>query len=146
MEKLKTKHEQLSTALDRLKEAINHLEKSKSYAEQIQNLEAEDMYRSFRDSLIQRFEFCSDLFWKYIKRYMDKKMKQPVEFNAPKPVIRTACKAKLITEQDAEKLLEMIEDRNASSHIYKEEIADQIGLNTKKYYKLMREYTNKLAP
>jgi nucleotidyltransferase substrate binding protein (TIGR01987 family) len=131
MGKLKLKSDQLFDALARLEESVANLKNFKKHPSSIAFME---------------FEFCVDLFWKYVKRYLLEETKQTVEINAPKPVIRAACKAKLISEQDAEKILEMIDDRNKSSHIYKEEIADQISVNTSQYYALMKQYAEKLSP
>lgn len=142
MEKLKAKYENLNKALERLEEAVVDFDKFKN------NLSDEydvRMYRSFRDSMIKRFEFCVDLFWKYVKTFLEEQMQQVIEIASPKPIIKDACKAKLITEEDAENILKMIIDRNKSSHIYKEEVADQISNNIKNYYQIMRHYLDKLS-
>ena len=68
-----------------------------------------------------------------------------VQFNAPKQTILTACKAKLITEEDAEIMLEMIDDRNMTSHMYKEEIANQVSTKIENYYAIIKKYADKLA-
>ncbi len=142
MGKLKLKYENLYKALQRLEEAVVVFDKFQS---EISGEYDVHMYRTFRDSMIKRFEFCVDLFWKYIKVFLEEEVKQIVEIASPKPVIRDACKSKLITEQDAENILKMINDRNKSSHIYKEEIADQISSNIKNYYKIMKNYSDKLT-
>ncbi len=146
MGKLKLKHEQLVSALDRLVESIEDLENFETQSKKLGIEDTERGYRSLRDSLIQRFELSSDLFWKYLKRYMIDEQKQMVDVNSPKGVIRDAIKAKLLTELDGERLLEMIDDRNMSSHIYEEEIAEQICFRTAGHYKLMRTITEKYAP
>lgn len=146
MEKLTLKHQQLLTALDRMKEAIDHLKNIENNKLKIPDMPQEEFYRIVRDSLIQRFEFCSDQFWKYLKRFLEEKLSQGIEITAPRPVIRTACKIKLLTEEDTLVLIKMIDDRNMSSHIYKEEIADIISAKTANYYKIMRHYAQKLTP
>jgi len=138
MGKLALKSEKLFLALDRLAEAVVDLEKYKD--------DDERRYRSYRDSCIKRFEFVLDLFWKYIKLYLDVALKLPIEINAPKPIVREACKAKLVSPDDAETILKIIDDRNMSSHIYKEEIADQIGARIPASYELMKKYAEKLSP
>lgn len=142
MGKLKTKYDSLYNALQRLEEAVVDFNKFQT------NILGEydvRMYRSFRDSMIKRFEFCVDLFWKYIKVYLEEEMKQVIEISSPKPIIKDACRSKLITESDAEKILTMINDRNRSSHIYKEDIADQISNNIESYYQIMSNYLYKLS-
>ena len=146
MGKLEISHKSLLNALDTLEKAIEYFDKIEHKTQEpISFLKYEDLRRAFRDSLIQRFEFSTDLFWKYIKSYLEVSLKlQPL--NGPKPVIKSACKANLITEEDTQNILEMIDCRNLTSHIYREEIADQVCLKISKYYQLMRKYAKKLTP
>jgi len=140
MEKLKLKYEQFNNAFDRLTEALEMLENI------VKSSGDEKVYRIVRDSLIKRFEFSSELFWKYVKRFLVVGMGQHIEFNTPKQVFRHACKAKLFTEIDTEQFIEMIMDRNRTSHIYKEEIADEIAKNIKTYASLIKKYITVLNP
>lgn len=144
MGKMNLKYEQLNKSLDRLYEAVTDFNNFKNYVTSPEN--EERIYRTYRDSMIQRFEFSVDLFWKYIKKYLEEEIKQDIKIAGPKPIIRDACKAKLISEKDAKIIINMINDRNMSSHIYKEEIANQIGTRIGNYYKLIRTYTDKLTP
>ncbi|QQR48932.1 nucleotidyltransferase substrate binding protein [bacterium] len=150
MESLKLAHENLTSALERLNESIDHLEqcrKCESTKETMLTfMDNSKLERSLRDSLIQRFEFCTDLFWKYLKKYLELIVQITPDFNGPKPVIRAALKAGLLSETDAETLLKMIESRNMTSHIYKEEIADQISANIPMHYKIMHKYADSLMP
>lgn len=154
MERLEIKREKLLSALERLGESVADLKKVQQLSDQdfqelsgrFDFLEKENLYRSRRDSLIQRFEFCSDLFWKYLKLFMTESLKRTVEINAPKSIIRDAHNTKLLTEEDTRKLIEMIDDRNVSSHIYKEEVADEIGTRVALYYQIMKKYADSLVP
>jgi nucleotidyltransferase substrate binding protein (TIGR01987 family) len=136
----------LTSALIRLHETLQHCED----LQLMQNRQAsllmsnEELERTLRDSLIQRFEFCSDLFWKYLKRYEEETFNISLEIVAPRSVIMAACKAAIISEPDAEILLEMIKSRNFTSHIYKEETANEISAQIPQYYKIMQKYAEKL--
>jgi len=136
----------LLSVLTRLNETLQHCED----LQLMQNRQAsllmsnEELERTLRDSLIQRFEFCSDLFWKYLKRYEEETFNISLEIIAPRPVIMAACKAAIISEPDAEILLEMIKSRNFTSHIYKEETAKEISAQIPQYYKIMQKYAEKL--
>ena len=143
MGELKSKYGYLNSALDRLYESVEDMEKAKGRISE-EDSGQERKYRSARDSTIKRFEITIELFWKYIKKYLDEM--GGVKINAPKPVIRQACNMSLIEVEDAEKFLEMADDRNMTSHIYKEEIADKIGSKIPIYYKLMKKYIEKFVP
>lgn len=71
-----------------------------------------------RDATIQRFEFCVELSWKSSKKFMG------TASSAPKAVIREMAQNKLI--DDVEFWLEAIDQRNLSSHTYKEVLAEQV--------------------
>lgn len=74
------------------------------------------------DALIQRFEFCYELSWKFIKAWLEY---QGVDARTPRDCFREAFAAGLIS--DGEGWIKMLEDRNLSSHTYNEESAVQIG-------------------
>lgn len=107
-------------------------------------LDKERLERSLRDSLIQRFEFCVELFWKYIKRYEEEVLELALDVNTPRFVITAACNAKIISEVDAEMLLEMLRGRNVTSHLYKEEVAEQLSAKIPYYYVIMKKYIEAL--
>lgn len=77
-----------------------------------------------RDSVIQRFEFTYELTHRMLQEYM-KYEGVTIENSFPRTIFKTAYANNLI---DSEKLwLKLIEDRNATSHIYSEKMADPIA-------------------
>lgn len=145
MDSLKTKHKQLLQALLTFNESIliykNIIQRKTSSSS---DYTYEQEYRAFRESMIQRFEFCTELFWKYIKLYLEH-AEVPSEYIAPTPVIRTAYTAGILSEQEAEDALEMIKDRNRTSHIYKEEIAELLSKKIPHHYQLMNSVAARLV-
>jgi nucleotidyltransferase substrate binding protein (TIGR01987 family) len=75
-----------------------------------------------RDGVIQRFEFTYELAWKATKVILEQS--GVMDANSPKAVIREAYAQRLITDEDI--WLNIISDRNLTSHVYKEEMADEI--------------------
>ncbi len=75
-----------------------------------------------RDSVIQRFEFTTDLAWKTLQETLEHDF--GIRPNSPKTAIRLAYENNLITE--AEVWLAMIDDRNLASHSYNQELANEI--------------------
>ncbi|MGD9155262.1 MAG: nucleotidyltransferase substrate binding protein [Bacillota bacterium] len=127
MSKLSVKVINFAKALDRLREAVEEYKKP----------DAGDV---IRDGMIQRFEFTYELAWKTTKEYLEDM--GLVDRNSPKAVIREAFAQKLITNEPV--WLLMINDRNQTSHVYKEEIAVEIATRISKSYigefeKLMSE-------
>jgi nucleotidyltransferase substrate binding protein (TIGR01987 family) len=97
-------------ALQRLTEAVNEFKQP----------ESSDV---IRDGVIQRFEFTYELAWKTTKVYLEDI--GVVEVNSPKAVIKEAFAQKLLG--DEKNWLLMLNDRNLTSHMYKEEMAAEIA-------------------
>ncbi|MCC6143664.1 MAG: nucleotidyltransferase substrate binding protein [Candidatus Hydrogenedentes bacterium] len=77
-----------------------------------------------RDATIQRFEFTFEAVWKALKLYLDH---QGLQANSPREVFRQAFAEKLIeTEEEADEWIAMLEDRNLTSHVYREALAEEI--------------------
>jgi nucleotidyltransferase substrate binding protein (TIGR01987 family) len=145
MEQLIQKRKSLLQALSTLHTSIENFKKISKQTEQVDFfIEHEELYRAIRDSLIQRFEFCVDLFWKYIKKQLET-MEAGAEFNAPVPIIRKAFSVGLISETQAENIIVMIKERNLTSHIYREEIAENLSNKIPAYYTVMQEVLQKLG-
>ncbi|MDF3048134.1 MAG: Nucleotidyltransferase substrate binding protein [Candidatus Midichloriaceae bacterium] len=90
--------------------------------------------RSNIDATIQRFEFTFELFWKSLK---DLFYEQGIELNYPKEVIKQAYANKLLDDESI--WLQMLKDRNLTSHTYDEVLADEIFKNIKLYTPLFRK-------
>ena len=92
-----------------------------------------------RDSAIKRFELCFDLAWKSIKNFA---RENGVECYSPKECFKVAFQLKLI-EHD-EKWLEMVKDRNLTTHLYKEEQAEKIYQKLLEYLKMFKNLFSRL--
>ena len=146
MGKLDQKHEMLIQALSTLEKANDTLTVfTKEGVSHNPHLDYEEEYRGLRDSAIQRFEYSVDLFWKYLQLYLQDVI-EITDVHGPKPVIRKCFSLGLIKEEDAEKALDMIKDRNMTSHIYVEEIAEHIASKVSLYYNVMHHVAENLKP
>jgi nucleotidyltransferase substrate binding protein (TIGR01987 family) len=73
------------------------------------------------DGVIQRFEFTFELSWKLAKAVLEY---NGIEASTPRAVIKEAYKAKMV--KDGQAWIDMLEDRNKTSHIYDEAQALEI--------------------
>lgn len=113
----KTKRDNFISATERLAEAVaEHLAAPTD---------------TVRDGVIQRFEFTFELSWKALKEYM-KDQGSTADLQFPKQVLKEAYAAKLISNEAV--WLEMLSDRNTTSHIYDDKMAARIALNIEKKY------------
>lgn len=115
--KVKQSLKNLGNALKRLEEALEEKHPNPLYI----------------DGTIQRFEFVMELFWKTLKRLLES---EGVIANTPKDVLKKAYAVNWI--QDEAAWLQMLQDRNETSHIYDEAKAKEIYSHIKKHFSLLR--------
>ena len=85
-----------------------------------------------RDAIIQRFEFTFEVVWKTLKLYLER---QGHECGGPRPTLKKAFAENLIPNpEEADVWLQMLEDRNLTSHAYDEALANRI------YGHIVRDY------
>ena len=118
MDRIKQIHEDFIKALERLRQALS-----------------EDISKGsiIVDGTIQRFEFTFELAWKLAKAILKY---NGIDAETPRLVIKEAYKAKLIKKGDD--WIDMLEDRNKTSHIYDETQAQAI------YKKIKENHFNAL--
>lgn len=101
-------------------------------------------YLIVRDSVIQRFEYSTDSFWKFLKIYLEVVQKVPIESSSPRSILKLALFSKIITEHELNVLLQSLSDRNLTSHSYNEEVAEMIQSQIPLYYVTMKEVVERI--
>lgn len=134
MEELKIKKDDLFKALATLEEGITLMKEPKY----------QEILNSMRDSVIQRFEYTTDTFWKFIKLFMKSKLSLRINVNIPKEILRESINVSLISQEEYIILLAAIADRNLTSHSYDNKTADEIVLHVPAYYNCMKEIATRL--
>jgi nucleotidyltransferase substrate binding protein (TIGR01987 family) len=81
-----------------------------------------------RDAAIQRFEFTFELAWKTLQKYL---REQGIICQSPRECIKEAFKQSLISDDPI--WLNMIEDRNLTSHTYNEMLAKEVFASLPEY-------------
>lgn len=116
--------EKLGKALDRLGEVLE------------MPLDAKGV---IRDSAIQRFEMVIELYWETFKHLLEV---QKVEVAFPKQALQKAYQAKWIDEEKP--WIDMLTDRNETSHIYDEQRAQKIYERIRTYYPTLEQTYTRL--
>lgn len=109
MNKFQIKFNNYKNAVSRLHESLEEFENNSELT-------------TLRDGVIQRFEFTTELAWKTIREYLISE--EVSDINSPKSVMREAYNNNIIS--DDEGWLQILRDRNSTSHIYDEEDANMI--------------------
>lgn len=143
MEPLKLKYAIATKALQSLAAS---LEKFAAHAEfpPYSSLTSKEFEELLRDSVIKRFEYSVDTVWKYVKEYLRNKF--GVERNSPKPILRECLKNGLLSEEETELGLTMIDDRNETVHAYKGDVATTVSAAIPNYYKLLKQLLTVTQP
>ncbi len=96
-----------------------------------------------RDGIIQRFEYCLEVSWNSAKRVLEY---QKVKTDTPRNIFREMAKLGWIT--NPEQWLDFLEARNKTSHLYHEEVAQElfkiIPIFLKSTHELLRMLEEKL--
>lgn len=122
-ERLENKFKNLTNALNRLREVL-------------ENKDTEFSIK--RDSTIQRFEFTIELFWKFLKVYMEEMGVNGDSIKFPRDILVKSYENGLITDEKV--WINMMFDRNKTSHIYDEEEANKIYYSIENdYFPIMRD-------
>ncbi len=82
-----------------------------------------------KDGTIQRFEFTFELLWKTLKIFLED---EGIICKTPKECLKEAFRVGWI--KDAEGFLDMLEDRNKTSHIYDKTTSETIFQRIKDLY------------
>lgn len=90
-----------------------------------------------RDAAIQRFEYTTEALWKCLQAYLQEK--EGIECYSPKSCLREARNVGLLDEGETVLAMEMIDDRNMTSHTYREEVAETIYGKLSGYAALMKK-------
>jgi len=91
-----------------------------------------------RDASIQRFEYTCEAVWKAAKHYL--REVEGVDAASPKSVIRSCREVGVLDENDAIRALELIDDRNLTSHTYNESLAKQIYGRLNMHARVLRRW------
>ena len=99
--------------------------------------------RVIQDATIQRFEYTAELFWKVLKITLFET--EGIDSATPKSVIRDAVKSDILTASQGKLALQMINDRNMTSHLYSRVFTDALYKKMPRYAQLLRKIYERLA-
>ena len=95
-----------------------------------------------RDSLIQRFEFTYELTHKTLREFM-KYLGVTLDNSFPRTIFKKAYVNNLISSEEI--WINLLEDRNCTSHIYNENLASEVAERiVKDYVPAIEELVRKL--
>ena len=99
----------------------------KGFAELL-DFDSQDLPDIARDGIengrIQKFEYCAELFWKYLRSCLQAEGKEVP--NSPRGTLKEALALGFLRDAEYPAGMQIYEDRNTCSHIYRQEIVPLI--------------------
>ena len=92
----------------------------------------QDIRENLVASIIKHFEMCYEASWKFLKVYLEIRYAEVVD--SPKKVFRQCFVLGIINETTTKELLDISEARNATTHNYDEENAQEMCKRISDYY------------
>lgn len=124
MEKLVIAQQKFLKSLEALNQSIQFFLKS--------NTQGHSEQKNAVASVVKHFELCYEMCWKFLQQHL--KCNFEKEIASPKGVFRECFALKIITEKETKELLAIAEARNATTHDYDEETAQEICQRISEYY------------
>lgn len=135
--------EKVEIKYDQLKKSLQAYERSYAIFEKEYPTALPDYQETYTASVIKHFELLYEMLWKYAKLYIAFKFGDDVI--GSKNIFRFLESAKIISQQELNSLLEIVENRNITAHKYDQEHSQQIIAILEKYYKTIKSLTDKIA-
>lgn len=124
----------------RWKQRFQNYEKSLQYLEQALNIPQPDIIQ--KAGLIQFFEMSFELAWNVVKDYLEEQ--GFIEIRSPRSALKKAFEIGLI--DDGHGWMQLLDDRNLTSHAYDEATVDIIEkLIHQKYYPILKQLYDTLS-
>ena len=137
MEELKEDFIQLNKALKTVAEIL-------SLHQELISKKDEQFLEIIEDSIIKRFEYTYETFWKFLKKYLETRLNL-IDLNSPKKVFYASVKAEACTLQEASIFINMADNRNETAHKYNIEQARSVGSKVPLFYETMIAVTKRLG-
>lgn len=114
---------------------------TKALAQLTEFIEKGNLNKFEEQGLIKAFEYTYELAWNVLKEYLEYQGIQ--NMTGSRDALRAAFKAGLI--EDGESWMQMIKDRNKTSHTYNEKTAKEIATNiTERFFDVFVELRDQM--
>jgi nucleotidyltransferase substrate binding protein (TIGR01987 family) len=102
----------------------------------------DDLSTLERDGAIQRFEFTYETLWKAVQAYLD--VIEKIKIASPRGIVRASFQTGLLSEQESQQALLMVDDRNTTVHTYNEKFAQSLYKRLEGHAALMEKWLGEI--
>ena len=96
-----------------------------------------------RDAAIKRFEYSIEITWKLAQSYL--RTRESLDVASPRRVIRSCFEIGFLNDAQTKQFLDMLNDRNLTTHTYDEEAAESIYSKLDGYYSSLKFLVDRIA-
>lgn len=144
-QKIIYKYERLTQATSTLVDAFALYHHDLNQEFDFNDSKYERIFLAARDSVTTRFNYTFDCLWKYIRLYLEHHYDTIVQ-GGPRDIFRMCLTLRLLSADDVEKCLEMVDSRNEASHMYKEEVANLVVTKMGDYIAMIEKILKTMRP
>ena len=101
-------------------------------------------FEEWRDSLLKRFGYCTELFRKLLTAYLEEKLLISPVSSSPRGVVKQALGAEAISDKEYSALLKLFSDHNQAAHACGEELAEEISAAIPEHYRVIKVIIDRL--
>jgi len=92
---------------------------------------------------IQKFEYCTELFWKYLRACL---LAEGLDVpNSPRGAIKAGLERGFVSEGEYQPALDLIGDRNTCSHVYRQALVPGIVARLPDHCRLMQTILDRIS-
>lgn len=131
--------------LSSLNKAVFSLERSVKVAEAklSQEIQVCDEIETIKAGVIQNFEFTYELCWKFMKRWIEENVSRGIVDGVTiRELFRVGAENRLIN--DVDEWMEYHYARNLTSHIYDQDVAEQVYKTAVSFFPASKEFLERL--
>lgn len=133
MERLRERYSSLVSSQEAFMRAQNLYGKKFNTSEQAER-------EAYLASIIKHFELFYEMLWKFFKAYLQEKY--GIQTIGSKSIFRACYEKGLIDEDTLKQLLDVVEIRNTTTHVYNEAAAVRYSESILNYYSAMEALVN----
>ncbi len=140
----KVNKEKLHYKYQKLAKLCNTAERALTLYATRYNTASDIEQETYSASVIKHFELFYELLWKYLKLFL--LYTYGTEATGSKIIFRSCAHHKIINQNELENLLKTVQIRNTTSHVYDEEMAQEICQEIKEHFTVMKDLINRAKP
>jgi len=125
-----------------LSKAVEAYSNALAYVGRVESKKPEELvfyeFEAARAALILHFEFSYELCWKFMKRFIEMNLGNDSDIISRKDLFRVSAGMRLIVDFDA--WVKYTRDRNRTSHVYDENVANEVFETAKQFFYEFRSF------